>query len=112
VTVTSSKDDRAEVRLAGETVRVLAAGNGTSITVRPEKVKLSSEENAPAGSLSALVQEVVYIGTDTRYVLTLKDGQTLTARIQNGSGTDWREYARGEKVNVHWAEDDARILNE
>jgi spermidine/putrescine transport system ATP-binding protein len=116
-TVVSSKEDHAEVTVAGETLRVLdpkggAAGRGATVTVRPEMVKLSGAENAPSGSLSALVQEVVYIGTDTRYVLSLTDGQTLTARIQNGSGADWREYARGEKVKVHWADDDARILNE
>jgi spermidine/putrescine transport system ATP-binding protein len=116
-TVVSSKEDHAEVTVAGETLRVLdprggEAGRGATVTVRPEMVKLSGTETAPAGSLSASVQEVVYIGTDSRYVLALKDGQSMVARIQNGSGTDWREYARGEKVKVHWAEDDARILNE
>jgi spermidine/putrescine transport system ATP-binding protein len=116
-TIVSSKEDHAEVTVAGETLRVLdpkggEAGRGAVVTVRPEMVKLSGAENAPSGSLSASVQEVVYIGTDTRYVLSLTDGQTLTARIQNGSGMDWREYARGEKVKVHWADDDARILNE
>jgi spermidine/putrescine transport system ATP-binding protein len=115
--VVSSQADHAEVTAAGETLRVLdpkgsAAGRGATVTVRPEMVKLSGTENAPAGSLSAVVQEVVYIGTDTRYVLSLQDGQSVVARIQNGSGSDWREYARGEMVKVHWAEDDARILNE
>jgi spermidine/putrescine transport system ATP-binding protein len=116
-TVVSSKEDHAEVTVAGETLRVLdpkggESGRGATVTVRPEMVKLSGAENAPAGSLSAVVQEVVYIGTDTRYVLSLTDGQTMVARIQNGSGADWREYARGENVRVHWADDDARILNE
>jgi hypothetical protein len=45
-------------------------------------------------------------------VLALKDGQSMVARLQNGSGADWREFARGDKVKVHWADDDARILNE
>jgi hypothetical protein len=36
----------------------------------------------------------------------------MVARIQNGSGADWREFARGDNVKVHWADDDARILNE
>jgi spermidine/putrescine transport system ATP-binding protein len=116
-TVIASKEDHAEVTVAGETLRVLdpkggAAGRVATVTVRPEMVKLSGMENAPAGSLFASVQEVVYIGTDTRYVLSLKDGQTLTARIQNGSDANWREYARGEAVRAHWADDDARILNE
>ncbi len=116
--VTAVQDKQAVVALGSETASVgiipegQQSGCGAVVTVRPEKVKLSGTENAPAGSLSAAVQEVVYIGTDTRYVLSLKDGQSLVARIQNGSGTDSREYARGEKVKVHWADDDARILNE
>ena len=118
MTVTSKQGDIAEVSVDGEKARALestqggAAGRGAVVTVRPEKVKLSTPESAPAESLSAVVQEIVYIGTDTRYVLRLKDGQMMVARIQNGSGADWREYARGEQVKVHWAEDDARILNE
>jgi spermidine/putrescine transport system ATP-binding protein len=118
VTVASVQGKQAAVTLEDETVSVgvipegQQSGRGATVTVRPEKVKLSGVENAPAGSLSAVVQEVVYIGTDTRYVLALKDGQSMVARLQNGSGADWREYARGEQVKVHWAEDDARILNE
>ena len=118
VTVLSKQGDIAEVSLDGEKARALegtqrgAAGRGAVVTVRPEKVKLSTPESAPAESLSAVVQEIVYIGTDTRYVLSLKDGQPVVARIQNGSGADWREFARGDNVKVHWAEDDARILNE
>ncbi len=113
VTVLSKQGDFAEVSLEGEKARALdATQGGAVVTVRPEKVKLSTPESAPAESLSAVVQEIVYIGTDTRYVLSLKDGQPVVARIQNGSGADWREYARGEQVKVHWAEDDARILNE
>jgi len=117
MTVVSSKEDHAEVTVAGKTLRVLdpkggEAGRGAVVTVRPEKVKLSEPGKAPQESLSATVNEVVYIGTDTRYMLSLKDGQPMVARIQNGSGAEWREYARGDNVKVHWTEDDARILNE
>jgi len=118
VTIAKVQGNQATVTLEGETASVgivpegQQSGRGAVVTVRPEKVKLSEPGKAPAGSLSATVSEVVYIGTDTRYVLTLKDGQTMVARIQNGSGADWREFARGDKVKVHWADDDARILNE
>jgi spermidine/putrescine transport system ATP-binding protein len=118
MTVATVLDNQATVTLEGETTRVgiipegQKSGRGAVVTVRPEKVKLSVPENAPPESLSATVNEVVYIGTDTRYVLSLKDGQPLVARIQNGSGADWREFARGDSVKVHWADDDARILND
>jgi spermidine/putrescine transport system ATP-binding protein len=118
VTIAKVQGNQAAVMLEGETtfVGMIPEGQQTdraaTVTVRPEKVKLSEPGKAPAGSLSATINEVVYIGTDTRYVLALKDGQAMVARIQNGSGADWREFARGDKVKVHWADDDARILNE
>jgi spermidine/putrescine transport system ATP-binding protein len=118
VNVAKVQGNQATVTLEGETARVgmipegQQPGRGAIVTVRPEKVKLSEPSTAPSESLSATVNEVVYIGTDTRYVLTLKDRQSMVARIQNGSGMDWREFARGEDVKVHWADDDARILNE
>jgi spermidine/putrescine transport system ATP-binding protein len=118
VTIAKVQGNQAAVMLEGETtfVGMIPEGQQTdrvaAVTVRPEKVKLSEPGKAPAGSLSATINEVVYIGTDTRYVLALKDGQSMVARLQNGSGADWREFARGDKVKVHWADDDARILNE
>ena len=45
-------------------------------------------------------------------VVAWRDGQNLVARIPNGSDANWREFARGDNVKVHWAADDARILVE
>lgn len=117
-TIVAIQGPHAAVSLEGETVYVAAGGSGRAgargvvVTIRPEKVKILEPEKAPAEGLSAVVRDVVFIGTDTRYVLSLRDGQNLVARVPNGSDANWREFARGESVKVHWAGEDARILDE
>jgi spermidine/putrescine transport system ATP-binding protein len=89
----------------------LSPGDTVTLTVRPEKVLLAptaDDEQGPVGT----VLEAVYIGTDTRYVVRLDEGQTLVARLQNGAGPRPQPYAVGDRVRVHWHAADARTLRE
>ncbi len=79
---------------------------GRHITVRPEKVRLlTAGESPPPGSHAepGRIDEVVYLGMLTRYVVTLDAGGQLTAVRQNLDG-----YAadvagdRGATVTVAW----------
>jgi putative spermidine/putrescine transport system ATP-binding protein len=82
---------------------------GRHITVRPEKVRLLVEgEQPPPGSHAepGRIDDVVYLGILTRYVVTLADGGKLTAVRQNLDG-----YAadvlgtRGTTVTVAWRDE-------
>ena len=56
------------------------------------------------------MQEIVFIGTDTRYVARTETGELVTVRVQNagqGSSNSWRI---GDPVRVHWEQHSARIL--
>ncbi len=90
----------------------LKPADGVMVTIRPEKITLSAPESAPAHSLSCKIANVVYIGTDMRYQLTLMDGQEVFVRVQNSSGSSSRSFLRGDEVNIYWASEDARILSE
>ncbi len=113
--IESLQDGKAHLLVGGELVTVSAAKEGFSVgqdatfTVRPEKVIFSGRESAAEG-LSGTVQELVYIGTDTRYAVTLASGESVVVRIQNGCGSDRLEFARGDKVRVYWSVEDARLL--
>jgi putative spermidine/putrescine transport system ATP-binding protein len=80
--------------------------DGRRCTVRPEKVRLlAADAPAPDGDLSALgaVREVVYLGSSTRYVVTLDDGGTLVAMRQNDeSGDGAASEERGRRVRLAW----------
>ena len=82
---------------------------GRHITVRPEKVRLLAEgEQPPPGSHAepGRIDDVVYLGMLTRYVVTLADGGKLTAVRQNldGYAADMLG-ARGTAITVAWRDD-------
>ena len=82
---------------------------GRHITVRPEKVRLLAEgEQPPPGSHAepGRIDDVVYLGMLTRYVVTLADGGKLTAVRQNLDGYAADVLgARGTAITVAWRDD-------
>jgi len=76
---------------AGE--RSLTAGQEVSLTIRPEKLYLARQQ-APGGQfLSGAIQEAIYIGTDTHYLVRLASGDTLRVRLQNVGGKGLGEFS-------------------
>jgi putative spermidine/putrescine transport system ATP-binding protein len=90
--------------------------DGGRFTVRPEKIHLLADGDAvPNGlqSASGAVREVVYLGSVTRYVVELDEGQTLVAMRQNletSAGEALR--ARGRRVRLAWAPQHATAVGE
>lgn len=81
-------------------------------TVRPEKMRLAEPDPFLPGSLKGNILEVIYIGTDTRYLVKLFDGQTVAVRVQNGCGVNLQDFKKGEQVQVSWIAEDAHLLAE
>ena len=82
---------------------------GRRFTIRPEKVQLlTSGQQAPAGSHTedGRVEEVVYLGMLTRYVVELAAGGRITAVRQNLEAAAAEAFAaRGQPVTVAWRDD-------
>jgi putative spermidine/putrescine transport system ATP-binding protein len=80
--------------------------DGRHFTIRPEKVRLLAEgEQAPAGSRveRGRIEDVVYLGMLTRYVVALEAGGTLTAVRQNlETAAAEALETRGRTVSVAW----------
>jgi putative spermidine/putrescine transport system ATP-binding protein len=80
--------------------------DGHGFTVRPEKLHILEGREPPAGMRSAAgaIREVVYLGSVTRYVVDLDDGQTLVALRQNlETSASEALAARGRRVRLAWA---------
>ncbi len=81
--------------------------DGARFTVRPEKIHLLTDgAEVPGGMQSAAgaVREVVYLGSVTRYVVDLDEGQTLVALRQNLDTSAGEALAeRGRRVRLAWA---------
>jgi putative spermidine/putrescine transport system ATP-binding protein len=90
--------------------------DGGRFTVRPEKIHLLAAGDAvPSGMQSATgaVREVVYLGSVTRYVVDLEEGQTLVAlrqNLQTSAGEALEE--RGRRVRLAWAPQHANAVAE
>ncbi len=91
----------------------LAVGQPVAVMVRPEKLRLSPEPPPDAANaFAAVVEDVTYIGSDTRVALQLGTQLHLVAWDTNDFSTldpDYY-YARGERVWVSWPAENALVL--
>jgi spermidine/putrescine transport system ATP-binding protein len=71
---------------------------------------LTAEKNNVV--VSGRVEEAIYIGTDTRYLVNLADEATVFVRVQNYGSRYDTTFNVGDAVYVHWAAENAQILTE
>jgi putative spermidine/putrescine transport system ATP-binding protein len=83
--------------------------DGRHLTIRPEKIRLlAAGDDAPPGSHveEGHIENVVYLGMLTRYLVELADGSQLTAVRQNLDGAAADALgARGTAIKVAWRDD-------
>jgi spermidine/putrescine transport system ATP-binding protein len=117
-TVKAIEEQVAQLEVGSEIINVSCGINKTKVgervtfTVRPEKMMMatSSMEGKGTSGLEAVVEEIVYIGTDTRYILRMYDKSTSVMRLQNTCIDDLQRYQKGDQVRVYWKTEDARII--
>lgn len=92
----------------------VATGQEAILTIRPEKIMLYTSQQATPQQgtlLSAVVDEIVYMGTDTYFTVVLFDKRQIKVRHQNMATTDpLRDLQRGQHVDVSWPFSAARVL--
>jgi putative spermidine/putrescine transport system ATP-binding protein len=91
--------------LRGEAAERILGSSGT-FTIRPEKIRLAAPD-ATVGpdetSATGVVRGVVYLGPDTRYVITLDAGGELVVTQQNLSTSSTEALAQeGKAVRLVW----------
>jgi spermidine/putrescine transport system ATP-binding protein len=89
----------------------LVAGQSITLAVRPEKLVVSSEKRREI-DLQGLIEEMIYIGTDIRYVVRVTNQTRLTIREQNSSGMLAERFRPGDAVHIGWARENASLLTE
>ncbi len=93
----------------------LQSGQDVTLTVRPEKLTLAplnqrADEAATAQAATGTVREIIYLGTDTRYLIDLPSGEGLTVRQPNVGGRAAHALAVGDVARVTWRAGDVRVL--
>lgn len=91
--------------LSGDAAEAIVGRRGT-FTVRPEKIRLAEAGTEPGpGQIGApgVIQSVVYLGPDTRYVVLLDAGGTLVVTQQNLATSSMEALAQqGRTVRLIW----------
>jgi spermidine/putrescine transport system ATP-binding protein len=84
-----------------------------TLAVRPEKISLLGDlpgtETPGSNALSGRLDEVVYVGTHTQYLVRLPGGQLLTVYRQNRAVGE-NEYRTGEPLSVVFNPQSAALL--
>ena len=107
VMVDRVEGDTAHVILPGGHAITCAAAGTTPgkhhISIRPERLSL-----AATGDIEAVVERVVYLGTDLQLLTRLPTGEEFHVRLQNSARTELP--AQGSTVGLHLEEGAARLL--
>jgi putative spermidine/putrescine transport system ATP-binding protein len=87
-----------------------SAGSRASVVVRPEMVRLSSAvAGEPAvNQLNGQVTDVVYLGSQVKYIVAGDGGQELHARVARSAQLS--RFGRGDRVSATWAAEDCVVL--
>jgi putative spermidine/putrescine transport system ATP-binding protein len=91
--------------LRGDVARTVLGREGT-YTIRPEKMHLVAPETTVGtdeSSAAGVIQDVVYLGPDTRYIVQLDAGARLVVTQQNLATTSTEALAQqGKAVRLVW----------
>ena len=91
--------------LSGDAALAIVGRRGT-FTVRPEKIHLNAPDVAAEDdeiSAPGRIREVVYVGSDTRYIVALDAGAELIVTQQNLATSSTEALAQqGRAVRLHW----------
>jgi spermidine/putrescine transport system ATP-binding protein len=83
--------------------RAVSEGSRLELTVRPEKIDLTTARPSGEGcALRGTVTEVVYLGTSTNFSVTTSVGADVVVFQQNSSAAAADVAARGDSVWLSW----------
>jgi spermidine/putrescine transport system ATP-binding protein len=93
------------------------AKSKVTLSIRPEKIDLHTPgKPLPEGSrkianMPGKVVDLVYLGTDTRYVVQVPGPNKLVVRMQNATSSE-HFFKVGDEVTLRWNPAHARVMKE
>jgi spermidine/putrescine transport system ATP-binding protein len=102
-----SLNDQVFIRASSDTP--VEKGQAVSVAIRPEKMRLDGGDN---GMVKGVVEEIVYLGMEMRYIVLLTDQTSVMVREQNVAPERRRSYQTGDKVGLTWNPAHALALTE
>jgi putative spermidine/putrescine transport system ATP-binding protein len=88
--------------------------DGVRFVVRPEKIRMLAEGEEPGPGMAVErghVEELIYVGMTTRYVVRLDRGERLVAVRQNMDAVGDAEKFDGQPVRLAWTAGNTFVLD-
>jgi putative spermidine/putrescine transport system ATP-binding protein len=86
--------------------------NGRRYTVRPEKIRLLKDGEEDGATVGGIVRDVAYLGSVTRFVVEVDEGEPLVVVRQNlDMSATQALQERGRRVRLAWRAQDASELD-
>lgn len=95
--------------VTAKAVNVDGVGSPTTLSLRPERVTVNPEAGSCANTVTANVEEVIYLGDHVRTRVSLCGHDNFVIKIPNASGHVNLEY--GQAISVGWQSEDCRALD-
>ena len=90
-------------------VNVSAAGEKTTLSIRPERVTIEPAAGSLPNIFAAKVEEMIYLGDSLRARLAVCGHNDFVVKLANVAGH--RTLAEGDTVRVGWRAEDCHALD-
>ena len=108
--VTVIVDSQWPLRVSTHDNAAVKVGDMITLAIRPEKIDLRSADDNALNSLPGKIEECIFIGTDTRYLVRLSDNTSLVIREQNGMNERLSLFNVGASVRAQCSVEHALML--
>ncbi len=84
-------------------------GARTTLSLRPERVKLDPEIGVCSNMFTARIEELIYLGDHTRVRASVCGNKDFVIKVANAEGVP--DLAPGATISIGWREEDCRALD-
>jgi putative spermidine/putrescine transport system ATP-binding protein len=90
-------------------IKVEGVGAPTTLSLRPERVKLNPVNGSCTNIFSARVEELIYLGDHTRVRASVCGSDDFVIKVPNAEGVP--DLAPGSTISIGWKKEDCRALD-
>ena len=90
-------------------ISVKSVGGATTLSLRPERVRINPESGQYGNQFDAEVKELIYLGDHTRCRVDVLGNTNFIIKVPNAEGVP--NLSPGQKVRVGWKPEDCRALD-
>ncbi len=95
--------------VTADAINVGAAGDRTTLSLRPERVEIEPEQGSVPNILSGEIKELIYLGDHIRTRMSVAGNDEFIVKVPNNAGNIPLE--EGATVRVGWMSEDCRALD-